>query len=134
MMAKPKLDVLPGLLIILSLPLLVAVGEAAAFEFANRDNGVMVSSGERREYLLHVPPGHDNSKPSALVISLHGAALWGAAQRDISQWDAVADREGFIVVYPSGVAGRGPRVWRADGGANLAKDVRFISPAIRSIR
>ena len=125
--------VLSSVLLILSLPPLLAVVEAAAFERANRDNGVIVSSGEKREYLLYVPPAHDNSKPSPLVISLHGAGLWGAAQREISRWDAVADREGFIVVYPSGVAGRGPRIWRADGGANLTKDVRFISELIDTI-
>ena len=38
---------------------------------------------------------YDRARPAPLVISLHGAALWGAAQREISQWNAVADREGL---------------------------------------
>jgi polyhydroxybutyrate depolymerase len=120
-------------LMILSLPPLVALIEAESFRRANRDNGAMVSSGERREYLLYVPPSYDRTKPTPLVISLHGAGLWGAAQREISQWNRIADREGIIVVYPSGVEGNGPRIWRADGGPRLTKDVGFISELIDTL-
>jgi len=120
-------------LVILSLPPLVALGEAESFRRANRDNGAIVSSGERREYLLYVPQSYDRTKPMPLVISLHGAGLWGAAQREISQWNRIADREGVIVVYPSGMEGHGPRIWRADGGPGLTKDVRFIAELIDTL-
>jgi len=93
-----------------------------------------VSSGERREYLLHVPRSYDRAKPTPLVISLHGAALWGAAQRDISRFNTIAEREGFLVVYPSGVAGAGPRVWHADGGPALQREVRFIAELIETLK
>ena len=119
---------------LLCLPLVLVVGEAVAFHVHNRSNGFMVSSGEQREYLLYVPASYDRSKPTPLVISLHGASLWGAAQRDISQWNGVADREGFIVVYPSGVAGAGPRIWREDGGPRLQADVHFISDLIDTLK
>ena len=36
-------------------------------------------------------------------------------------------------MYPSGLKGRGPRIWRADGDADQAKDVRFISELIDTI-
>ena len=80
---------------------------------------------------LYLPKGSSLSKPVPLVISLHGAGHWGAAQREITRWDAVADREGFVVVYPSGGTGSGPRVWRAvtDGPAPT-QDVVFISDLI----
>ena len=125
--------ILRTVLMILSLPSLMALVDAESFRRANRDNAGFVSSGERREYLLYVPPSYDRAKPTPLVISLHGAGLWGAAQKDISQWNRIADREGLIVAYPSGVEGHGPRIWRADGSANLAKDVRFISDLIDSL-
>jgi polyhydroxybutyrate depolymerase len=111
----------------------LAVIEAESFRIANRENGTMTSSGEKREYLLYVPPSYDRNKPTPLVISLHGAALWGAAQKETSQWNRVADREGFIVVYPSGFDGSGPRIWRADGGPRLDRDVRFIAELIDTI-
>lgn len=126
-------NVLRTVLVILSLPLVLALVEAESFRVANRNNGTIVSSGEKREYLLHVPRSYDRSKPTALVISMHGAGLWPAAQMAISQWNDEAERQGFIVVYPSGVEGHGPRIWRADGGAGLEKDVRFISELIDAL-
>ena len=127
-------NVLRAVWVILSAPLLLALFEAESFRVANRENGAMISSGENREYLLYVPPGYDRSKPTALVISLHGAALWGAAQQETSQWNRVADKEGFIVVYPSGFNGNGPRIWHEDGGPRLARDVRFISDLIDTLK
>jgi len=129
-----RTNVLGTVLMILSLPSLLALATAESFQRANRDNGTMVSSGERRTYLLYVPRSYDRARPTPLVISLHGAGLWGAAQKDISLWNRIADRDGIIVVYPSGFAGSGPRIWRADGGADLAKDVRFISDLIDTLR
>src|SRR6266480_820042 len=88
-------------LALLSLPVLLALVEAVSFHVANRPSGSFMSSGRKREYLLYVPRRYDRAKPTALVISLHGAGLWGAAQKETSQWNRVADEHGFIVVYPS---------------------------------
>src|SRR5207253_92538 len=98
-----------AVLTLLSLPVLLVLVEAVSFRVANRPSGSFISSGRKREYLLYVPRSHDRSKPAALVISLHGAGLWGAAQKETSQWNRVADEHGFIVVYPSGAGGGGPR-------------------------
>ena len=125
--------VLRTVLLILSLPVVVALVETASFRIAHRSNGTLLSSGEQREYLLHVPASYDRTRPTALVISLHGAALWPAAQMKLSQWNDEAERQGFIVVYPSGLKGKGPRIWRAGGDAGRAKDVRFISELIDTI-
>ncbi|MEO6331890.1 MAG: PHB depolymerase family esterase, partial [Gemmatimonadaceae bacterium] len=67
------------------------------------------------------------------VISMHGGALWGAAQKEISQWNELAEAQGFIVVYPSGTKGDGPRHWDAGGGPGLMKEVRFISELIDTL-
>jgi poly(3-hydroxybutyrate) depolymerase len=90
--------VIGAVLALLGLPLVLVLAEAVTFHIHNRSNGVIVSSGERREYLLYVPGSYDRPRPTPLVISLHGAGLWGAAQRDISRFNTVAEREGFIVV------------------------------------
>jgi len=110
-------------------PLLVA---ALAISILNETNGSIVSSGEERTYLLYVPPGYDRARPTPLVISLHGAAVWPAQQRNMTHWNRLADRDGFIVVYPSGT-GVGPRVWRVNRGPGLPKDVRFVSDLIDSL-
>ena len=115
------------------LPAAVVPIQAVSFYSANRDNGSFVSSGEKREYLLYVPRSYDRTRPTPLVISMHGAGLWGASQRDISRWNELADAKGFIVVYPSGVGGKGVRVWRAEPGEGLTKDVKFISALIDTL-
>ena len=130
---KDRRAVLGAALALIALPVAVVPIEAVAFRTANRENGSFVSSGEKREYVLYVPKSYDRSKRTPLVISMHGAGLWGAAQRDISRWNALADSKGFIVVYPSGAAGNGVRIWRADPGEDLTKDVRFISDLIDTL-
>src|SRR5438874_7881700 len=122
-------------LALLSLPVLLVLVEAVSFRVANRPNGSFMSSGRKREYLLYVPKSYDRAKPTPLVISLHGAGLWGAVQKETSQWNRVADEHGFIVVYPSGEAGAGPRVWHEGGGgeAGPSRDVRFISELIDTL-
>jgi polyhydroxybutyrate depolymerase len=102
---------------------------ALSFHVRNRNNGTLVVGSGTREYLLHVPARREPSRwPQGmpLVVSLHGGALWPAAQRDLSRWNEVADEHGFLVVYPSGVSGRGPRAWHMDP-AGLAADVEFIA-------
>jgi polyhydroxybutyrate depolymerase len=89
-----------------------------------------VSSGERRKYLLHVPRNLDRTKPAALVLSLHGAGGWPAQQRDLSRWNDLADRKGFIVVYPAGRDSAGPRVWNMTG----ERDRRYIADLIDKLR
>ena len=96
----------------------------------------IVSSGRKRESLLYVPSTYDRARPTPLVISMHAAALWPAAQMEISQWNKRADEDGFIVVYPSGV-GIAPvpllprlPVWRVESEAGRKEDVRFIAELI----
>lgn len=120
-------------IVLLWLPIVVATIEAARYFIDNRPTHALVSAGLTRDYVLYVPPSHDPARPSPLVISLHGGVLWGAAQREISQWDRVADREGFIVVYPSGLSGDGPRHWEATPGGEESRDVAFIGDLIDSL-
>ena len=121
--------VLAVVLMVLGVPPLIAAIQAASYYAANRNNGSIVSSGDTREYLLYVPPAYDATKPTPLVISMHGAGLWPSAQRDISQWNTIADRHGFIVVYPSGL-GILP-VWQMNlRGTRLPRDSQFLADLI----
>ena len=133
-MMKDRRLVLGAALALIGLPVAIVPIEAVSFYAANRDNGSFVSSGQKREYLLYVPRSYDRSRPTPLVISMHGAGLWGAAQRETSQWNTLADSVGFIVVYPSGIGGKGVRIWRAEPGAGLMKDIRFISELIDTLK
>jgi polyhydroxybutyrate depolymerase len=112
-----------------NLPGLVVVAEAVGFRQRHRPTATIDVDGLARNYVVHVPA--QVTQPAALVISLHGGALWGAAQRDLSGWNAVADREGFVVVYPSGVGRWSPSAWRSfSPGRGMMEDVAFIGRVI----
>lgn len=73
-------------------------GDSAATEVAC----ILEIEGRSRSYHLHVPAGHDPSVPAALVVALHGGGGNGANLQAHVGLDAIADREGFLVVYPDG--------------------------------
>ena len=124
--------VLIAVLFLVALPPMLVAMDAMSFHFRNRSNGSIVSSGEEREYLLYVPESYDRTRLTPLVISMHGGAMWPAAQKESSQWNELADVHGFIVVYPSAEVG-GPRAWNVNPGPGLATDVRFISELIDTL-
>jgi poly(3-hydroxybutyrate) depolymerase len=78
--------------------------------------------GLMRSYIVYAPSGISNP---ALVINMHGLGSNAAQQRAYTQFDKIADREKFIVVYPNGVSNS----W--DITAN--RDVTFILALIDTI-
>lgn len=127
--------VLRAALALLAVPAILAIVTCVSFYARNRDNGGFVSSGVERTYRLYVPRSYDPARPTPLVISMHGAGLWGVVQMQMSGWNAVADEEGLIVVYPSGFGGEGPRAWRVSArGERSARDVRFIAELIDTLK
>lgn len=130
-MMSAKKIVVGALLVIVGLPVVLVLVIAAWVHLLDRTNGTIVYSGQKRTYLLHVPRSYDRAKPTALVISMHGASMWPAQQMNLSRWNRLADEQGFVVVYPSG-SGM-PKVWNVDRGAGLMRDVRFISALIDTL-
>ena len=132
--------IIRGLLVLVGLPvllLLILIGtHYALFYSSPRANGRIVSSGQEREYLLHVPENYDGSEATPLVIGLHGGMVWPSTQKEISGWNSLADQHGFIVVYPSGetFGGKGtgvkPKVWLIKPDARLRRNVAFIEHLI----
>jgi polyhydroxybutyrate depolymerase len=105
--------------------MIVAIG---GYRLVNQTNGSLVSSSEKRTYLLYIPDSYDPTIPTSLVISLHGFAEWPAHLMQMSGWNDLADQYGFIVVYPSGTGF--PLRWRynsspGDGG-DTSLDILFI--------
>lgn len=134
-MSRRSRKIIVGVLVIvIGLPVAFILTAWACFSIMDKTNGTIVSSGVRRRYLLYVPKTYDRTKPTPLVISMHGLGLWPAAQMEISQWNKVADEHGFIVVYPSGtMKAMLFRKWRLGPEADLRADVRFISELIDTL-
>jgi polyhydroxybutyrate depolymerase len=94
----------------------------------------LTHDGLERRYLVHLPPGYDPAKPVPVVLNFHGGGGNADTQRRQSRMNEVADRHGFIVVYPDGTGGIAGRLltWNADtccGSASRDKvdDVGFVS-------
>ena len=75
-----------------------------------------------RKTLTYVPKNVEKSP--ALVISLHGMNQDPEYQQKQTQWNAMADKEGFIVTYPLA----NNKMWDTSGMG----DVKFVE-AIMSI-
>lgn len=58
--------------------------------------------GIERFYEIHVPPDYDITQPAPVVLNFHGGGGYPAGARYQSGMDSVADKNGFIVVYPAG--------------------------------
>src|SRR5713226_142368 len=123
--------VIGAVLVIIGLPVVLILVVVVSVPVLNRTNGTIVSSGQKRQYLLYVPKSYDRTKPTPLVISMHGAAGWPAQQMNLSRWNRLAESQGFIVVYPSG--SDVPKIWHVDRGAGLTRDVTFISALIDTL-
>lgn len=74
----------------------------SAAAFADVDNHAIEFGGEKRGVYVHVP---DNMKGRAglpVVLVLHGGGGNASGMRDMTGMDEVADKNGFIAVYPEG--------------------------------
>ncbi|HEU0027957.1 MAG TPA: PHB depolymerase family esterase [Ktedonobacterales bacterium] len=82
------------------------------------DYDVSLSSGGlARAYHVHLPPAASAGRPLPLLLALHGRLGDGAGQAKLASFNTVADRYGFIVVYPDGYQ----RSW-ADGRGTAPAD------------
>lgn len=86
----------------LGAPSAFVLATAAPWYLDHRRSGTVRIGDEEHDYLVHVPRSYDGSTSVALVLSLHGAASWPSFQQDVTGWNNVADRHGFIVAYPGG--------------------------------
>lgn len=76
-----------------------------------------------RKTLTYVPKNVEKSP--ALVISLHGMNQDPGFQQNQTQWNAMADKEGFIVTYPLG----NNKMWDTNG----TSDVKFVETVIKEM-
>jgi polyhydroxybutyrate depolymerase len=69
--------------------------------------------GRARRYLVHVPPAAASRRVLPVLLSFHGAGGTAAGHQRFTRTDSLADREGFLVVYPEGTASGRLLTWNA---------------------
>jgi polyhydroxybutyrate depolymerase len=92
--------------------------------------------GYKREYIIHLPSSWDGKKPVPLLLCLHGGGGTAKHMQAFVDFDKIADRDAFIVVYPNGWE----RGWN-DGRVDIKSkahnlnmdDVGFISSLIDTL-
>lgn len=94
---------MPRLLAIFIFFIVSLTGTAQQFTTINH-NGVI------RSYLYYTPIGWTSTEELPLLLVLHGLTQTGQGVADITNFNAIADQERFIAVYPNGLE----NAWNAD--------------------
>ncbi len=81
-----------------------AVAEARTPEGGQDRHGSYSSPEGRVDYQVHLPPSWRADRPMPVVVAVHGCGMTGSglnSMRAMTRFDDLADREGFLVVYPT---------------------------------
>jgi polyhydroxybutyrate depolymerase len=92
-MRKKSVVPLCIILVVLILPVLLA-------GCVSRDS--LWYNGQKRTYVVHLPPSYNSSELYPLVLVLHGGGGNARNAERMTGFSEKADEEGFIVVYPEG--------------------------------
>src|SRR5690554_1676901 len=71
---------------------------------ADRNHVYVSWDGARQHYQVHLPPHHDGSTELPVMMAIHECGMTGFGWNSMkasTQFNSLADREGFIVVYPT---------------------------------
>lgn len=120
--------------------LAVSLGCLVGFEVRADDphtvDGSIEVGGLTRTYRVHVPPALPQDKPAPIVIVFHGGGGAGQGMDALSGFNALSDREGFLVAYPDGLY----RNWNDGRDASVSRahrekvdDLAFVAAMIDAI-
>jgi polyhydroxybutyrate depolymerase len=99
---------------------------------ACKKNETITVDSRSREYIIYLPTGYNTATALPLVFCLHGGGGTGSGFQNMANFNTLAEKEKFIVVYPSGIE----KNWN-DGRpttANLmgVNDVNFFRTMIQN--
>jgi polyhydroxybutyrate depolymerase len=77
---------------------------ATATATAGETTQTIMVGGRSRTFVRHIPPGYTGRTPVPVVIDFHPLGGTGASWKGSTGWGALADREGFIMIWPDGVS------------------------------
>jgi polyhydroxybutyrate depolymerase len=96
----------------------------------------LAAGARSRGYLVHVPAGYRPGSPTPAVLFFHG---YGGSAADLdasSGLSELADRRGFLAVYPQGSSVQGgSRFWANAGRVSLGvDDLRFTADVLNDLQ
>lgn len=104
--------------------------ERAAFQLPSGSR-----SGSTRAWFVYAPPSYDPSKPTPVVVLLHGRPSNATYMAALSRMNDVADKKGFLVVYPEGVNNEWNAFYDLTRQRSLAPqdDIRFLKDLLADL-
>ncbi len=113
-------------------PAQIAAGQTTAYAPGDYNESIVTTDQRTRTYILHIPLGFAASKSYPLVLVFHGGYGTAALIKKGTHFDAKADANGFIVVFPNGVGEH----WNDGRGTVNAgiDDVGFVRQLIASLQ
>ena len=116
---------------LLALLLALASPAAAAARLAPGNHDLSLTEGtgkaaRARTFIVHVPPAAGESTPLPVLVAFHGGGGNATGFQKYAGLDAIADREGVVIVYPDGTGRVGRRLltWNAGGCCGSAQTDR----------
>ena len=108
---------------------------APAFKAGSQSVSLKVG-GLDRNFLLHVPPQYDGTKPLPLVMFFHGGMGTAKHGEEHYGWTELADKEGFFVLYGNGTGKF--QTWNAMHGSgsafkNNVDDIGYVKAALQEL-
>jgi polyhydroxybutyrate depolymerase len=96
----------------------------------------LAAGARHRAYLVHVPAGYRPGSPTPAVLFFHG---YGGSAEDMdasSGLSELADRRGFLAVYPQGsLVQGGDRFWANAGRVSLGvDDLRYTADVLNDLQ
>jgi len=102
--------------------------------YAQQINGTITHDGIERAYILYVPANYSAQSPMPLVFNFHGYTSNASEQMFYSNFNPLADAEGFIVAYPEGTLdAMGEQHFNAGWAGGTVDDLGFTSALIDSL-
>jgi len=84
--------------------------------------GTVISNGDEYRYRFYTPRSYEPGHRAPLVVAVHGCQTTAKQEQAISRYDRLAERKGFVVLYPDVDAAA-----RAQPGP-LSNCWRFLDP------
>lgn len=108
-------------------------------ESGSYDKTITTADGLLRSYIVHIPVGYNAKKTYPLVLVFHGGFGWAENIETHSGISQLADKNGFIAVYPNGIeSNTNIRTWNAGDCCGYSSrknidDVSFVRQLVDSL-
>ena len=99
---------------------------------ASKNDGMrqLLAQGRLRTYYLHTPKSYRPDRQMPLVLMFHGSHGSGNSIAHVTRFNDLADKQGFIAVYPNGI----DHYWSDAGDVSPnVNDVSFVTALIKHL-